>query len=74
MTTPCANTTYMSTSAVVLPSVSTVPYRHGNGTKVATTGQPSSTTPLAKFTGAASRVELSVAGLVGVAGLVAGLL
>jgi hypothetical protein len=59
-------------TSVTLPSVWTVPYGSANSTAHAT-GQPTST-QMPKFTGAASRIELSVAGLVGVAGLVAGLL
>lgn len=68
--------TKTSTSSVVLPSLSTAPYQVStNATKVvASTGKPSSTTPAAQFTGAASRFELGAAGLLGLAGLVAGLL
>ena len=65
-----AASTSTNSTTVALPTVSSVTC---NGT-AQTTGQQTSTSQLPKFTGAASRIELSVAGLVGVAGLVAGLL
>lgn len=69
--------TKTATSSVTLPVLSTAPFHVStNATKVvASTGKPSAATvPSSQFTGAASRFELSVAGLLGVAGLVAGLL
>jgi hypothetical protein len=69
-----ASTSTSSSTTVVLPTVSSVPYKPSGSNGTAHTTGEQTTAQLPKFTGAASRVELSVAGLVGVAGLVAGLL
>jgi hypothetical protein len=68
------STSTWAASSVVLPSVSSAPHPPGGGNGSAHATTQSTSTHLPKFTGAASRIELSVAGLVGVAGLVAGLL
>jgi len=69
--------TSTSTATETLPCLSTASISaSANGTKViGSTGKPSPTsTSSGQFTGAGSRLELSIAGLVGIAGLVAGLL